>query len=766
MPSPGQEPVPAPSAPGGRAAMPRVVFGIRFCLTAVMAALLLFTVAAVAYAILTFTRLRDTTSRLAAEELPALVSAQRIADAVTSLAETLHRPHEARGAEDARYHGEEAGRRLAQVRAELRELAPGGGIGAGPEAEAMRREITAAFESLARREQIVAEILSRRTRLGERREALRRELREAYAAYTLALDEANRQMRALVARTLAIELPAARDELELQQRLDAFQDREMSWLGTTQDLRTDGRELIGLAEAILTAGPAALGRLADQAALVTLRMARHRRLPGTAVAEALAQRTAAFTRFFEAEAPEGPLHLRRQELALERQAAVAFAGMEADQAALRQAAARLVVALSQGTGRVIRDTRERVALASRYLLWFSLLAAVAGALVIHRVVLGRIRRMEWLTASMLRAAAEAEQGSPSRIDAEMRAVVQGRGRDEIAAMGRALLTFVEAIAQRDRAREKADQAVRQYAATLEQRVQERTHELAVANRQLQAASRHKSEFLASMSHELRTPLNSVIGFSDLLLGQSVGPLNARQHHFLSNVHKSAQHLLRLINDILDLSKVEAGKFVLQREPVSVPAVLEDVLVIARGLANKKGQSLDAEIAADLAPPLSADPVRLKQILFNLLSNAVKFTPEGGTITVTARTVGQSGQAPRHSGEDESSPSAGVPECRSAAAVEIAVQDTGAGIRPEDLPKLFREFVQLDTTQAQHHEGSGLGLALTRRLVELHGGRIWAESAGEGRGSRFTVALPAGPQDGTPAPGAAGRGAAPGGEDEL
>ncbi len=272
--------------------------------------------------------------------------------------------------------------------------------------------------------------------------------------------------------------------------------------------------------------------------------------------------------------------------------------------------------------------------------------------------------------------------------------------------------------------------VRQHANELEARVEARTAELAVANQQLRDASRHKSEFLASMSHEIRTPLNSIIGFADLLIAQGVGPLNPRQQRFLTNILRSGQHLLQLINDILDLSKVEAGKFVLTPEPLAVGEVLEDVLVIARGLANKKGQAILTEIP-DRLPLLAADPVRFKQIFFNLLSNAVKFTPEGGTITLRARSV--PGARDRGPGTGDPSPE---PPC-----VEISVLDTGVGIRAEDLPKLFGEFVQLDTTQAQHHEGSGLGLALTRRLVELHGGRIRAESGGEGQGSCFTVRLP-------------------------
>jgi signal transduction histidine kinase len=223
---------------------------------------------------------------------------------------------------------------------------------------------------------------------------------------------------------------------------------------------------------------------------------------------------------------------------------------------------------------------------------------------------------------------------------------------------------------------------------------------------------------------------------------------------MGHIHQGGKHLLQLINDILDLSKVEAGKFVLQPEALPVAATLEDILVIARGLANKKAQEIQADIAPDL-PPLNADPVRFKQILFNLLSNAVKFTPNAGTISVRARRVpaGAGETEKRGTGETEKQgpiePSAPIPRFADSPIptepdfLEISIQDTGVGIKPEDLPRLFQEFVQLETTQAQKHEGTGLGLALTKRLVELHGGRICAASEGEGCGSTFTVLLPFG-----------------------
>jgi signal transduction histidine kinase/CheY-like chemotaxis protein len=244
---------------------------------------------------------------------------------------------------------------------------------------------------------------------------------------------------------------------------------------------------------------------------------------------------------------------------------------------------------------------------------------------------------------------------------------------------------------------------------------EMVHDLAEVNAALREASRHKSEFLARMSHELRTPLNAVIGFSELLLERIAGDLTAKQEEYLRDIHTSGAHLLTLINEILDLSKIEAGRMELTFGETNLTEVVESALTTLRPLIEQK--RLDVSAALDPAAiTVRADKVRLKQILFNLLSNAAKFTPPEGKIRVEARRIGDD--------------------------LELTVVDTGPGIAPEDQGKLFREFTQLDATHEMNQAGTGLGLVLVKRLVELHGGRVRVESA-VGQGSRFILRIPMG-----------------------
>jgi signal transduction histidine kinase len=237
-------------------------------------------------------------------------------------------------------------------------------------------------------------------------------------------------------------------------------------------------------------------------------------------------------------------------------------------------------------------------------------------------------------------------------------------------------------------------------------------ELEGKSRQLEVASQHKSEFLANMSHELRTPLNAIIGFSEVLGERMFGELNEKQEEYLKDIYASGQHLLSLINDILDLSKIEAGRMELELTDFNLPATLDNALTLVRERAGRRGIALGLTVDERLEQ-IRADERKVRQVVLNLLSNAIKFTPEGGRIEVRAVPVD------------------GV--------VEISVTDTGVGIAPEDQEAIFEEFRQVGTA-AKKVEGTGLGLALSRKFVELHGGRIWVESQ-TGAGSTFTFTIP-------------------------
>ncbi|MDQ6883308.1 MAG: response regulator [Candidatus Dormibacteraeota bacterium] len=317
--------------------------------------------------------------------------------------------------------------------------------------------------------------------------------------------------------------------------------------------------------------------------------------------------------------------------------------------------------------------------------------------VVLALVLGFLAAM-WLTrpvGELNRAAARIAQGD---------FITPVRVREGFAA--RELLTLAQTFNQMAQQMSTAYQ-------TLEEKVSQRTMELQTANQELARANKLKSEFLANVSHELRTPLSAIIGFSQILLDGIDGPVNSEQQEDIQQVNRSGQSLLNLINQILDLSKIEAGKMELIPERLELPGLVNSVLDSIRPLAAEKGLKIETRIPLNL-PAVEADPVRLKQILINLLSNAVKFT-DRGHIEVFAQSSGRM--------------------------VRIAVKDTGIGISPESQKVIFEEFVQGDGSSTRRHGGTGLGLSIVRRLVEMHGGAITVVSE-PGLGSTFLFTVPA------------------------
>jgi len=266
---------------------------------------------------------------------------------------------------------------------------------------------------------------------------------------------------------------------------------------------------------------------------------------------------------------------------------------------------------------------------------------------------------------------------------------------------------------------------------LEEEVRER--------KRLEGINHFKSQFLANMSHELRTPMNAVLGFSQILQDGRFGPLTEKQARFVKNILVSGRHLLALIDDILDLAKIESGKMRLHPAQFEVGTAIEEVCGIIQHEAEAKQQSVRIDVDPDVGTCV-ADRQRVHQVLLNLLSNAIKFTPNAGRITVTARRVPSSRSITGVAQLGTWNLEPGTPKSRGW--VEISVSDTGIGISQSDLPRLFREFEQLEPLYTKQHQGSGLGLALSKHLVELHGGRIWASSEGEGRGSVFIFTIPA------------------------
>ena len=275
--------------------------------------------------------------------------------------------------------------------------------------------------------------------------------------------------------------------------------------------------------------------------------------------------------------------------------------------------------------------------------------------------------------------------------------------------------------------EKKTRELEELNSNLEKKVLQRTEELAKSNKELERMNQLKGRFIANTSHELRTPLNSILGFSDVLIEKTFGPLTENQERYIRNIYSAGKHLLELINNVLDIAKIEAGKHEMIYETFRVKELIEDVLNIMRPFADTKFINMDVQTEEEI-DLITGDRVKIKQVLYNLLSNAIKFTPEGGKVGLSVE------YADSTNGHYTSGPDAKV------AYLRFSVYDTGVGIGPEDKDRIFDEFEQVDTRLSREWGGAGLGLALSKKLVELHGGNISVES-NLGEGSTFTFTIP-------------------------
>jgi signal transduction histidine kinase len=684
----GSDPMSVSASKGKPATQPlqasKKKYSIRFSLTAVMAGLLGMSVLAAVYSLMTFDRMRDAMTRLASEDLSALVLAQQIADEVVGVGDALQAAYAVdSNAEREQWMGHTSDR-LQRVHAKTHDIDR---FLSTEESAGLARHFAQQLDFLSQASVQFDRVLAERMAAKDRLEERGSQIRQAAARYMLAVDHASRQMRALAARALATDVPDSMAEGQLQTRLDAFLERELSWLGTTQDLRAQGRELNAMAELVRSeTQPIVLDELAGKAAMLALQLSLYKRLPNTLAVQTLAAITAELIREFASDHPQSLFSVRKEELDLLRRSAVARAEIAEIERQLRQDAAGLVAMFSSRTQGAVQQAHKLVSLSKRILLGYTLAAVVVALFSIRRFAIEKVvKRVERLTQSMLLAAAEAHDGRPSNFDANLQQIVKSGAPDEISAMGESLLVFVDAIAQRERAMAKAEEA-----------------------------NEAKSQFLATISHELRTPMNGVLGMTHLLLEEE---LTAEQREYAETVLQCGEALLTLIDNMLDFSQIDVNILEVEHSDFDLRAMVEEVLALVAERASRKGLELALLLPTDLPTWVVGDSGHLSKVLTHLVGNAVKFTDTGKVVIQVTL----------------------AEETATDALFHFAVTDTGIGIPREAQRKLFQAFSQVDGSTTRKYGGTGIGLVIAKRLVELMGGMIGVEST-PGTGSTFWFTL--------------------------
>jgi diguanylate cyclase (GGDEF)-like protein/PAS domain S-box-containing protein len=376
-----------------------------------------------------------------------------------------------------------------------------------------------------------------------------------------------------------------------------------------------------------------------------------------------------------------------------------------------------IVQFNSGASKKLGYTREEIAGKKADVLWVNPLER-------HNVL--RILEQDGSVANY-ETQLKTKQGGTIDVSLTLSALTDGAGK-VLGTVG--ISKDITEKKRLEKAIEKRNLELQELNENLEAKVFERTKYIERANRELQRSNILKNRFISTISHELRTPLSSILGFSELLLDELSDPLTERQKRHITNIYSSGTHLLQLINNVLDIAKIESGKIELHYESFLLSNTVAEVEAVIRSLADKKRQTL--VMKTDNIRFIAADRVKLKQILYNLLSNAVKFTPEGGTITLQAGATNAADLPTQARNLASSSENNNF--------LKLSVKDSGIGIKSEDLDRIFFEFEQVDNGLSRKYEGTGLGLALTKRLIELHGGEIFVESE-EGMGSTFTIVMP-------------------------